>query len=76
MSIKLLVLGGGILGFFLGGGGKCRFYFICAGIFLTVFSRVFCPEDGFSEMAGCAEGDFLLEGQGFLMLFLWARGFF
>ena len=25
MSIKFLVLGGGILG--LGGGGKCRFYF-------------------------------------------------
>ena len=29
------------------------------------FIRVFCPWDGFSKTARCAEGDFPLQGQGF-----------
>ena len=41
MSIKFLVLGGGILGWG-GGGGKCRFYFMGAGIFLK--DRLACLE--------------------------------
>ena len=37
----------------------------------SFFYRVFCPGDGFSKLAGCAEGDFLLQGQGFLNDFDW-----
>ena len=29
-------------------------------------SWAFCPTNGFSKQPGCAEGDFLLQGQGFL----------
>ena len=35
MFIKFLVLGGGILGFWGGGGGECRFNFMGARIFLN-----------------------------------------
>ena len=33
------------------------------------FSKAFCPRDGFSKTAGCAEGRFLLFGQVFLIDF-------
>ena len=46
MSIKFLVLGGGVFGFFFWGGGKCRFYF---------YGR-----EDFSEFAHQSENDLQL----------------
>ena len=39
MSIKFLLLGGGYLGFFLG-GGECRFYFYGRGAFPALCPKI------------------------------------
>ena len=49
MSIKFLVLGGGVF-WVLGGGGECRFYFMGARIFLTNGnSKIICRDVFFAS---------------------------
>ena len=43
MSIKFLVLGGGVFGAFLGGGGECRFYFFGREDFLKSCNLQYLP---------------------------------
>ena len=82
MSIKFLILGGGMYFGFFWGGGSADFIFMGAGIFLKSSLKLClklclkCGPRTFKNCSSGASGGCLHEGRGVPILFSWARGFF